>query len=199
MPEQRKAAFLRWLTRPEAMIGLSAVVVSVIAVLISAYEARIQREWQRAAAWPFVQLSRSFYYEPGETDSSGARRWILTFNAENVGVGPAQIKDFRVTVDGKPHQTWKSAVQALLEEEIEFEYGQSTINGAILPAERMYRMFEYRDPAYVEEIAKAMSERLDFEACYCSVFNDCWRTSYTSFDGSRKVKNCERDDTSFQE
>lgn len=199
MAEREKGAFLRWLARPEAMIGLCAIVVSVIAVLISAYEARIQRDWQRAAVWPFVQLSRSYFYDPEDEERTGERRWTLTLNAENVGVGPALIKDFRVTIDGKPVTTWSEVVRLLTGIEGKVDYGQSMINGAILPAERMYRMFEYRDSPNAIKLAEAMKDRLDFEACYCSVFGECWQTSYKEFDGSRVVKSCERDETSFQE
>jgi hypothetical protein len=55
---------------------------------VSAYEAHIQREWQRAAVWPFVQLSRSFYYSDADAPPD-QRKWTLTLNAENAGVGPA--------------------------------------------------------------------------------------------------------------
>ncbi len=195
-PGETKGGFLRWLSKPEAIIGLCAVVVSVVAVFISAYEARIERDWQRAAVWPFVQLSRSNYFSE---DTPGERRWVLMLNAENVGVGPALIKDFHVTVDGKPHADWQSAMQALLKTEETIDYGESTVNGAILPAERMYRMFELHDSALAEKVAEAMKGRLDFEACYCSVFGDCWETSYSAFAGAREVKSCEQDENSFKQ
>jgi hypothetical protein len=199
MAEKQKGAFWRWLARPEAIIGLCAVVVSVIAVFVSAYETAIMRDWQRAAVWPFVQLSRSYYTAEAGASAEG-RRWILTFNAENVGVGPAQIRDFRVTVDGKPQANWEAAIQALLATEEDIDYGQSTINGAILPAERMYEMFQLHDSDLAVKIAEVMETRLDFEACYCSVFDECWRTSYRSgFDGAQKTKSCERGEGSFEQ
>jgi hypothetical protein len=57
-PEGRRKSFLMWISRPEAMIGLCAGVISVVAVFVSAYETTIMRDWPRAAVWPFVQLSR---------------------------------------------------------------------------------------------------------------------------------------------
>src|SRR5215470_19880581 len=127
MQEDNPKSFLSWLSRPEAIIGLCAVVVSVIAVFVAAYEALIQREWQRAAVWPYVQLSRSFYYTQDDVPPE-QRKWTLTLNAENAGVGPAQVRDFRVTVDGKPQHTWREAMQALLGTQDDIQYGESTVN-----------------------------------------------------------------------
>jgi hypothetical protein len=196
MPEERRNSFLTWLSRPEAIIGLCAVVVSVIAVFVSAYEARIQREWQRAAVWPYVQLNRSFYYSDSSVPPE-QRKWTLTLNAENAGVGPARVKDFRVTVDGKPQRTWRAAMQALLGTQADIQYGESTINGIIIPAGRSVQMFQYLDQPDAEKLYGSM-KRLDFSACFCSVFDECWRTSYQGSD-AESVDDCERDANSFEE
>lgn len=198
MREERSArSFLAWVSRPEAIIGLCAVVVSVVAVFVSAYEASIQRQWQRAAVWPYVQLNRSYYYT-NEKDAPDQREWRLTLNAENAGVGPAQVKDFHVTVDGKPHRTWGAAMRALLGTEEEIEYGESTIRGIILPAGKNIQMFQYVHQPNAEKIYKEMGTRLDFSACFCSVFDECWRTSYQAA-GAEKVAHCTPGEDSFQE
>ena len=38
-------------------------------------------------------------------------------------------------------------------------------------------MFQYVAQPDAENIYREM-ERLDFVACFCSVFDECWRTSY---------------------
>ena len=50
MPENRGRGFASWIARPESIIGVRAVIVSVVAVGVSAYETHIQREPQRASA-----------------------------------------------------------------------------------------------------------------------------------------------------
>lgn len=197
MSEHSAKSFLAWLSRPEAIIGLCAVVVSVIAVFVSAYEAIIQRDWQRAAVWPYVQLSRSYYYTDPDVPPD-QRKWTLTLNAENAGVGPAQVRDFKVTVDGKPQHTWREAIQTLLGTKEDIQYGDSTINGMIISAGQTVRMFQYVNQPNSEQIYKAM-ERLDFFACFCSVFNECWRTSYRSTARAEPVESCRNDADSFQE
>ena len=196
MAANRHKTFGAWLGRPESMIGLCAVVVSVVAVMVAAYEARIQRQWQRAALWPYVQLGRSFYY----TDSGaapGAREWRLTLNAENVGVGPAHIMDFHVTVDGKPQANWGDAMRALLRSKEEIRYGQSTILGTIVPPQRNVQMFQYVNQPNGEKLYREM-DRLDFSACFCSVFHECWITTNKKPD-AEAVESCGVDADSFTE
>jgi len=197
MQEDNPKSFLSWLSRPEAIIGLCAVVVSVIAVFVAAYEALIQREWQRAAVWPYVQLSRSFYYTQDDVPPE-QRKWTLTLNAENAGVGPAQVRDFRVTVDGKPQHTWREAIQTMLGNKDDIQYGESTINGMIIPAGKSVQMFQYVNRPNAEQIYKEM-ERLDFSACFCSVFNECWWTSYRSSATAEPTEKCQKNADSFEE
>jgi hypothetical protein len=197
MPGNPRRTFSAWIARPESIIGICAIIVSVVAVGVSAYEARIQREWQRAAVWPYIQLGRSFYYTDPDA-APDARRWTLTLNAENVGVGPAQVRDFHVTVDGKPQATWGAAMRALLRAEEEISYGQSTILGTIVPAQRNVQMFQYVDQPLAEKLYREMDERLVFSACFCSVFDECWQTTSTQTHADN-VESCVADETSFKE
>ena len=79
-----RGTFAAWIARPESIIGICAIIVSVVAVAVAAYEARIQRQSQRAASWPYVQLDRSYYYAESNTPPKPGE-WTLTLNAENVG------------------------------------------------------------------------------------------------------------------
>jgi len=71
-PENRRRSLAAWISRPESFIGICAVIVTVVAVSISAYEAGLQREWQRAAVWPYIQLNRSFYCKESSVAPGGA-------------------------------------------------------------------------------------------------------------------------------
>lgn len=197
MNQDRPKAFLTWLSRPEAIIGLCAVVVSVIAVFVSAYEALIQRDWQRAAVWPYVQLGRSFYYTDADVPRD-QRKWTLTLNAENAGVGPAQVRDFKVTVDGKPQHTWRQAMQTLMGTQDDIQYGESTINGQIIPAGHSVQMFQYVNQPNAQKIYDEMG-RMNFSACFCSVFDECWWTSYQGSPNAEPVDRCQKGVDSFEE
>ena len=169
MADKDKGSFFRWLSKPESMVGLSAVLISIVAVGVSAYEASLIRSSQHAAAWPNIQLNRSMFYSDGE---NGERIWTLTFNAENVGVGPALIKDFKVTVDGEAYPTWGAAIKTPDEDADGLAYGR--------------------------ELYDAM-DSLDFKACYCSISGDCWTASYQAEQSATPVKTCKPSEDSFTE
>ncbi|MDX1507413.1 MAG: hypothetical protein R3358_03970, partial [Woeseiaceae bacterium] len=145
---------------------------------------------------PILELARSYYVRSDE-DSNG--KWRLTFHAENVGIGPARVLDFRVTVDGKAYPTWPAALEALVGGDVEIFGGQSTINGRTIPAERLVTMFDLDTAEVAPQIVAGMNDgRLNFEACYCSVFDECWKTDYqTDLGAARPVRRCERDGDSF--
>lgn len=178
----------------EMWVAVSAVLVGVCALLVSLYEAQLMRQEQRSAVLPILELSRSHY-----TRSDAAQtQWRLSMQVENVGIGPARIQDFRVTVDGQPHPTWASAIQALLRRDVAVNYGQSTINGRTVPADRMITMFDLDSTELTQEIV-AEFDRLDFSACYCSVFDECWRASYSRFGVPEPVEACLASEQSFSE
>jgi hypothetical protein len=97
----------------------------------------------------------------------------LSFSAENVGIGPARIVDFVVTVDGQPQATWGEAMRSIT-------------------------MFELADRSLARDIMERF-EHLDFSACYCSVFDECWTTSYSTFGAPATVASCRRTENSFEE
>ena len=180
----------------EMLVGLSAVFIGICALAVSLYEAKLMREEQRSSVLPIVELGRS-YFTRGEMGADN--EWRLLLHAENVGIGPAVIADFRVTVDGEPHPTWRSAMQALVGANVPVEYSQSTITGRTIPPERSITMFDLANSQIAGDIIAEMG-RLNFEACYCSVFDECWTSDYAGgFASGTPAPSCKRDENSFQE
>ncbi len=180
---------------PEMLVGVSAVVIGVCALGVSLYETSLMRAEQRAAVIPMLELSRSYYSSPSD---DGRDNWRLHLLAENVGIGPARVVDFRVTVDGAPQPTWGEAMQALLGRGQEVRYGQSTINGRTIPADRLVTMFQVSDTSLVPELVREF-DRLDFRACFCSIFDECWTTSYSAVGITAPVGTCNPGEHSFKE
>src|SRR5688572_6700428 len=139
--------------RAEMLVG-----VGVCALGVSLYEASLMREQQRAAVLPILELGRSFYLTP---EDEGTEEWRLSFSAENVGIGPARIVDFVVTVDGEPQATWGEAMRTLLDRKADVRYGQSTIVGRTIPPDRSITMFELAARSLARDIMERFA-RLDF-------------------------------------
>jgi hypothetical protein len=180
--------------KPEMLVGVSAVFIGVCALVVSLYETQLMREEQRASVLPILEMGRSHY-----TRKESPEKWRLSLHVENVGIGPAVIRDFRVTVDGKPHPTWRSAIEALIGEDVTISYGQSTINGRTMPAERTIKMFDLSNAEIAADIVREF-ERFNYEACFCSVFGDCWKTDFWgNIESDAPVLECSPDDDSFTE
>ena len=177
----------------EMIVAISAVVVGVCALAVSLYETSLMRTEQRAAVMPMLELSRSINIYRSQPDHPDAR---LLIQVENVGIGPARVKDFRVKVDGQPQLTWRDTMRALLQREEDIRLGQSTINGRTIPPERREVIFELNSLQYAGELADEFS-RLEMEACFCSIFDECWMASYGSLGVAEPVEQCVRSDESF--
>lgn len=178
------------------LVGVSAVIIGICALGVSLYETSLMREEQRAAVMPMLELSRSYNLQQATETSDGRSR--LQLNAENVGIGPARVVDFRVTVDGVAQPTWGAALRAMTQRDAAISYGQSTINGRTIPPERIVTMMDLNDTELTESILTEF-DRLDFEACYCSIFDECWTTSFSAFGAATAVPACTGSDDSFLE
>src|SRR3954467_12382562 len=105
----------------DRIIGAAAIVAALAAVLIAAYEARINREYQRISVWPRIQQSDSYIAnEP------------YTRNVFNVGMGPAMVRSVEIRVDGNICRTWPKVIEALIKRQISNTIISSLHNGTVL-------------------------------------------------------------------
>jgi len=178
---------------PEMLVGISAVIIGLCALGVSMYETGLMREEQRAAVMPILELGRS--YNVSKSDPSKNRFALLV---QNVGIGPARVLDFSVTVDGQPQPTWDAAMRALTGSDQRVSHSMSVINGRTIPPDKTVRIFELKDMNFLDEILEE-SGRLEFEACYCSIFDECWTTENTTFGISQEAPTCPGTGTSFTE
>lgn len=177
----------------EMLVGISAVIIGLCALGVSLYETSLMRAEQRAAVMPILELGRS--YNVSTSDPSRNRLALL---AQNVGIGPARVLDFKVTVDGKPQLTWDAAMRVLTGSDERISHSMSVINGRTIPPDKTVRIFELKNMSFLEGILAEVG-RLEFEACYCSIFDECWTTKYSTFGASQEAATCSRTDTSFTE
>jgi uncharacterized protein (DUF433 family) len=180
---------------PEMLVGVSAVIIGVCALGVSLYETSLMREEQRAAVMPILELSRSYNLV---TEESSGKKSRLLLQAQNVGIGPARVVNFLVTVDGKPQPTWGAAMRELIGDDSPVSYGHSAINGRTIPPDRMVTMMDLNSGELTERLL-AEFDRLEFEACFCSIFDECWKTSYSAFGATTRVETCQLSDNSFTE
>jgi hypothetical protein len=131
------------------------------------FKADAARKPQAAPVWPSLQMAINDY-------DVEAREPVFRLIARNAGIGPARISGFRVTVGGSVQSDWNEALTTLAgsHEGVLRSY----FSGRVLSAGEEVEVVVARDDIARAALAKAYAEptRLEWEVCYCSVFDKCW-------------------------
>ncbi len=184
--------FSKWIARPQSLIALSAVLLSVCGLFIAIYEAALTRREQRASVWPSVQVSAS-------TTDEQVEIWV-----QNAGVGPARILAAALSHRGEPRKDWADLIRRSGMDSEGVSFYRSMIQGRVLPRdsdpETIFRVTDEDgagDSASLKELRRELLEgRIDVTLCYCSVYDDCWTSSLQAvLQRSRDVDAPARDGT----
>ena len=162
-------------SRDGRAFSIAALAVSIVALAVTAYEANIERADQRASAWPRVQVGPNY---------SGVGLRVIV---ENKGVGPAIIREEKISVDGERVDSIPDMLDALLEpgHGLGFDrYRRSDIESNVIAAGESLILFGVDAPEVGawDPLLRRLGDqasRVDWSICYCSVFGDCWRVSST--------------------
>ncbi|PEN14811.1 hypothetical protein CRI94_00505 [Longibacter salinarum] len=178
-PYGEDQSFLDWLLEPQTLIALSAVLIGVCGLFVSLYETSLMRQEQRAEVWPRVTLG----FTINDT--------LVTFIAENAGVGPARVQSAEVRHNDSTVANWGELMRRTLSGPLSVNSSVNLVNGRVMSPEKRveFATFDFRD----EEEAAALSESIfdgktDIRACYCSVYDECWVTSLQNrLSGMRRI------------
>lgn len=159
----------------DKIIAVSAIIISVSALFVSIYEASLMRQTQRAATWPFIEVL-----------PSRLNQKYFSVRVSNTGVGPARIKDFKITVDGQEMD--EGEFRKFLLDFVGDNVGVtwSTVTGRVLPPEKDITFFKLSDSTAFYKIA-TIDSKIELSLCYCSVFDQCWISNGLN---QVKAKNC---------
>lgn len=178
----------RWF---QIAVALS-MVLSAGAALISAFRtsatmsALVEQNAKlvRAGSTPILQWQNSNVNAKGENE--------LVYTVENAGTGPARVVWMELSYKGKKlgsaRDLLAEGVKELGMEQPSGTYTMTgSIAGSVLVAGRVQTVFRWAQPPEAKASAfrlwkavERMPEQFEQEACYCSVFDDCW---LTKFDG----------------
>jgi hypothetical protein len=165
----------------DLMVALAALVTSVVSIWLAISQGDDMARLVQAQSWPFVGFSSG---NTGTDALTGARKRSLSFSVENLGVGPAKIRSFEISIDGRPvtdHTALISAAHgAAVAEPLRDDLPilSTAVNGRVLrPGETITFLRWDHDPtvdAPWTALDRARFGRLGLRVCYCSVFDECW-------------------------
>jgi hypothetical protein len=144
-----------------------------------------------------AQSTPVLQYEHGNLTDEGER--ALYFDVMNVGTGPARVVWIKLMHEGRTFRDWRDLVQSL-----DTSGGDEIVLATAFIAQTMLSAGEERrvlrwtlpeTPGAFAQWERLNQVRFDttVEACYCSVFEQCW-VSNLQADIPREVVSCENPD-----
>jgi hypothetical protein len=181
--------------RGEMFAIAASGLAGLLSLLVSTYNVYLQRAQVRAQVWPNVE----WLYNGRD----GAYEQVL----KNTGIGPARVAGARVSIDGKPFDTWANLMpevlghNPLLRDGIEFGGGYSQIHGRTVPAgtELSAMKVSVVDGPQAQAKHQALVDAFDrvrTEICYCSALDDCWL--FDNQEGTKAVSKCPMERLTFK-
>lgn len=161
-------------------VAVASAFIALCALGLSVYEGHTNRLHQRLSVQPYVSFG--FYY-----DNDSAH-----YALNNWGLGPATLRWFRASVDGKAQTTWRAVLRAIgMDPNVQFR--QSIPEpGVMMPPSSVSQSVEILSVvgAAGKDALILNNNRVKLEACYCSLYGECWLAS-TQTNSPTPRKSCE--------
>lgn len=187
---------VHWL---DMVVSFSALFMSATSIFITYHTSNSMERLVRASSWPFVQLGS------GNTNAGVAE---ISFNIENAGTGPARIHAYAILVDGRPvaqANLFDNIARACCADEYRRTLAMAPDNpwpvigdvitspiapGLLAPNEDG-ASFSWRRTPQNERLWRAIDQarqqgRITMQACYCSVFDECWEVKNNALPAPRE-------------
>ena len=161
---------------PELLLGISATVLSICALVVSIFQTKIARENQYASVWPHVQVN---YEQKDET---------FTWSIINNGVGPAIVKSTFLAYKSKTYQAPYDFVLEQInglgdktgeKKHIGLDITEVT-PGYVLKSDGKVILIKISgDTTFATEMRQLISDSLfHFRVVYSDIYEHCWQNDH---------------------
>ncbi|MGH1436879.1 MAG: hypothetical protein ACRBG0_20745 [Lewinella sp.] len=146
------------------LIAISAVVISLCALIVSFQEVRIMRQQQQVSMYPHLSLSQIYSTEG------------FAINLRNSGIGLAQINSVQVFDGERYYKNWLEIIEAQLPDSLQFGYEalvSNTVNKKmIIPGEEVTLFSVNWTPA--TRLLEQKMKEMTMTICYSSLLEEYW-------------------------
>ncbi len=183
--EPRKTG-TKWL---DLLLAASAILISTVSLFIASEHGKTQERLVAATSWPFLQFRTS-------NDDQGKN--VVQMEVVNSGQGPALLKYLGVTYEGHPVHNSAELIALCCNLVIDAATAKDTriqttiAEGVVIAPHDTNAFFRFEKPQSHPEAWDAMDRarwKLKFDACYCSVLKECWRSDLHGLEPT-PVKSC---------
>ncbi|MFN8341624.1 MAG: hypothetical protein U0V64_08160 [Cyclobacteriaceae bacterium] len=151
--------------RPDFIVAALAVMIGLLTMIVYIYQARVMSRQLHASVWPYLEV----VFSQGE---AGLAIYVI-----NKGVGPAMVRQNEILVDGVrwTEDTIDSLLVSMVGRPINRTF--TTVQGSVVMAGEKIPFLLVPTPADAVALDSAFRHhRLEMRLCYCSIYDDCWRT-----------------------
>ncbi len=173
--EKTKRPLLPHFSRSDVM-ALLALLVSLGALFVSIYEARIMKEQQllmqtqqKASVYPFLDQNWVYNFNPDKGS--------IIFTLANKGIGPAQINHIQFVLNDEPindYSLLKEKLSTFFPDSANFVLSYASIDSYFLAAKEEIELFDLRFDPFPNAYQLISQLDMEFDVCYCSIYDDCW-------------------------
>ncbi|MBO6795870.1 hypothetical protein [Maricaulis sp.] len=174
----------------ELIIAASVVVISVASLFVALYQGRVMEQTMKASVLPVIEYSTGNF----DMESEEPR---ITMTLHNNGLGPAEVREVIFRYNGEEFTSPGHLVSVCCVanaaspqeasaylQDIQMPVITSNLRGRVMTQGQELLMLAV--PGYSNEGARGEVYRtlddarfeVEVEICYCSVFDDCWRSRY---------------------
>jgi hypothetical protein len=156
--------------KAEMIVGIAAIVVSVMTMFVYIFQAGIMMDQQHMSVWPYLEWSPTYISTPDEQE--------FYLAVINKGVGPARVKDVKITFDDKKYDSYIELLQDLFgktrHDSLWIIYS-SVSNRVLAPGEEI-KVFHAKNANGARIPSVELTRYLKYSICYCNIYDDCWTT-----------------------
>jgi len=182
-------AEVKWYQKAEMLIGLSALVVSLVAVGVGVYSAVTDRTYAKASVWPRLIITTNVTTSDTSLSDIGVK-------ISNKGTGPAIIQSIKVWSQGNEISQWQDIITPHRKLLGSISLTTADISKGVISADQTFVLFNLRSES--QDIIKQYKEKIfptKLEVCYCSIYDECWKV--VSDDKPTPVQMCKATASNF--
>lgn len=189
----------------ELAVAIAALITSVVSIWLSLSQGDDMAHLVQAQSWPYLE------YESSNTGDHGPEIDIMI---RNEGVGPAKVKSFAISYDGKPARGWAPLIKSCclpdgVPQDQPADFPKLT-DGKMISSRLLGRVLRASDSVNLMHLPKTDANaalwnkldearfKFDMHICYCSVFDECWISDLRSTE-QHPVKVCPVDPVPYVE
>ncbi|HHH50098.1 MAG TPA: hypothetical protein ENK52_03875 [Saprospiraceae bacterium] len=153
----------------DKLLAISAIIVSISALFVSAYQVKVLSMQKDAAVWPYIRIEVSWGPE------------YYTIKISNQGIGPGIIKN--ISFDLKDTSFTRidylanyclSQLEDSIVSKTSYSYSNIESNGTALIAGESVKILNFKgDMRKIQNALRDLGE-MNLSIEYCSVYNKCW-------------------------